>query len=66
MFFLSVLSLYCLQLEIILIPEWCILGQPALNPIGPEVARSSLDIGEQARLDERLPNRGAPHGMLMG
>ena len=32
MFFLS-LSLYCLQLKIILIPGWRILGRPALSPI---------------------------------
>ena len=32
MFLLS-LRLYCLQLEIACIPEWGILGQPALNPI---------------------------------
>lgn len=32
MFLLS-LSLYCLQLEIIPMPQWCILGRPALNPI---------------------------------
>ena len=32
MFLLS-LSFYCLQLEIIHIPDWRILGGPALNPI---------------------------------
>ena len=32
MFLLS-LSLYCLQLEIIHIPQWHIFGQPALNPV---------------------------------
>ena len=33
MFFLSLLSLYCIQLEIIRIPEWRILRWPALDPI---------------------------------
>ena len=35
-FFLSVLDLACLQLEIICTPEWHILGQPSLNPIKRE------------------------------
>ena len=37
MLLLSLLSLYCLQLEIIPIPEKCILGQPALNPINRKI-----------------------------
>ena len=48
MFLLS-LSLYCLQLEIIRIPQWHMLGQTALDPIIAKLEKWILKVNRKVK-----------------